>query len=170
MRGVHVEYIDVSRSEFNKKHMYHIMINSMARERNDALHPGYGMPYFHASRTGHASSPSTSSMKHAKDVCRYGWLRVDTSEGHPRRLVLIDARRFVARRRRRMDDVGRVLRRPCRASRVRGADVARHWAWSGAAGSARPRLLAAAAGNGHAVIFCRKGIKRRSTASVPPCG
>src|SRR5262249_46672431 len=28
----------------------------------------------------------------------------------------------------------------------------------GAAGSARPRLLTAAAGNGHAIMFCRKGM------------
>src|SRR5262249_9962821 len=150
------------------KHMYRIMRNSMAGARNDALRPRYGVPYLHGSRTGHGSSPSIGSMKNATELCRSVWFRADPSEGKPRRLVLTAVRFFLACRRRRVDDVGRVLRRPCRASPVRGAEVAGYWARPGAAGSARPRLLAAAAGNGHAIIFRRKGIERRSRPPVRP--
>jgi len=55
--------IDVSFPEFNMKHMYHIMRNSMAGARNYALRPGYGVPYLHGSGTGYGSSPAIGSMK-----------------------------------------------------------------------------------------------------------
>src|SRR5262249_22284368 len=134
----------------------------------DALRQGEGVLFLDASRTGKGSSPSIGSIKNARNLCRSVWFRADPSEGKPRRLVLTAVRFFLACRRRRVDDVGRVLRRPCRASPVRGAEVAGYWARPGAAGSARPRLLAAAAGNGHAIIFRRKGIERRSRPPVRP--
>jgi hypothetical protein len=67
-RVVFIWNIGVSRLKCNMQHMYHIMRNSMAGARNDALRPGYGVPYLHGSRTGHGSSPSIGSMKNATEL------------------------------------------------------------------------------------------------------
>ena len=60
--------IDVSFPEFNMKHMYHIMRNSMAGARNYALRPERRMPYLQGTRTGHGSCPSIGSMKNVAEL------------------------------------------------------------------------------------------------------
>src|SRR5262249_1824877 len=68
MRGVHLQYIDVSQQEFKMKHMYHIMRNSTAGARNDALPQGTERLICRAYRTGHGFCPLYRSMKNVTEL------------------------------------------------------------------------------------------------------